>query len=202
MQLHVRCHQVGLAGNSSSNCSSFVVLELPPKLTGLTLLCKTPDPNSNERQTLRFMHGALPSSLVSLHVGGMACSVQMPLEDISENAAGWKVGEGRSHGVQDSAGAAVAAAAAGRGEGDSSSSSGKEGNAENSRSSQALTALPLLQHASVVVDALDDAADIFRWVTLLRGIIARDCGCFWEAEMLNYSHCISLKLLVSRLTLA
>jgi hypothetical protein len=92
--------QAGVSGDSlqpssTLDSSACIILKTPQKLTALTLLCKTQDRkglNTNNRQTLRFMHGALPTSLRSLSVCGIAAHLQAPYNaDTSSNAAGWPV---------------------------------------------------------------------------------------------------------------
>jgi hypothetical protein len=150
---HLHFFQVGFAGSMLqaspySSSRSFVILELPQQLTGLTLLCKTPEGH----QHLCFRHGALPSSLQSLSISGAACSIQAPYRDTSSNALGWQAAASASSGAE------------GESSSSSSSSSSRVPPFQSSAGAQALAALPLLQRAEVMVESLQDAADMFRWV--------------------------------------
>jgi hypothetical protein len=176
--------QVGFFGRSLQACSqpnssSFVILDMPSRLTALWLLCKTPvDPQ--ECKTLQFMHGALPASLRSLSIRGIAASIQAPYSGTSGNAAGWPVvgdnsssssSKGQPEGPAQEAGAIGDKAA---GSGSSSSSVMAPGGqpaaaaaaaaaAESAGGAVLPAALPLLQRAELTVESVEDAADMIRW---------------------------------------
>jgi hypothetical protein len=151
----------GSSFNVTTN-NSFTILETPPQLTALTLLCRNYDPD--EKQTLRFM----PSSLQSLCVRGISCSIQAPHDDTSSNASGWQIAEEHlSSDAAVSGGAASAASGTEQSSSGGSSSSSRVALLNNSAVGQALAALPLLQHAEVTVELLQDAADMLRWVGVL-----------------------------------
>ncbi|KAF6259980.1 hypothetical protein COO60DRAFT_937779 [Scenedesmus sp. NREL 46B-D3] len=156
----LRLAQVG--SHRSSSISSFIVLETPPRLTGLALFCMEPD--SKERQTLRFMHGALPSSLKSLCITGVTSSMQGPYGDTAGNAAGWQdVQDSSSSGRHQAEGAGEGAAAADNAAGSGGSSKAGRPAAAPSAGGDVLAALPLLENADVTMESLEDAAVMLRW---------------------------------------